>query len=111
MNNKTKQNIIESYNFNIGVAIALIFKRKDLKHVRNHIKRELERMFECQTKDEYWCTSWEHGSYFSESELDYGPNLNNALSAIWGGYTKKRLEMGLEHVNKEIELIKKLNKV
>lgn len=46
MNSKTKQNIIESYNFNIGVAIALIFKRKDLKHVRNHIKRELERMFE-----------------------------------------------------------------
>ena len=109
MNSKQKQNIIESYNFNIGVAIALIFKRKDLKHVRNHIKRELERMFECQTKDEFWCENWKHGLYFSESDLDYGTNLNRALYAIWGGYTKKRLEMCLEHVNKEIELLKKLN--
>ncbi len=39
MNSKQKQNIIESYNFNIGVAIALIFKGKDLKHVRNHINK------------------------------------------------------------------------
>lgn len=111
MNSKTKQNIIESYNFNIGVAIALIFKRKDLKHVRNHIKRELERMFDGETKEEYWCENWKHGLYFSESDLDYGTNLNNALSAVWGGYTKKRLEMCLEHVNKEIELLKKLNEV
>lgn len=111
MNSKQKQNIIESYNFNIGVAIALIFKGKDLKHVRNHIKRELERMFEGETKEEFWCENWKHGLYFSESELDYGKNLNIALQQVWGGYTKRRLEAFLEMVNKEIELLKKLDKV
>jgi hypothetical protein len=89
MNSKTKQNIIESYNFNIGVAIALIFKRKDLKHVRNHIKRELERIFKGETNEEFWCENWKHGLYFSDEELDYGTNLNRALYAIWGLMTIK----------------------
>jgi len=77
-------------------------KLQDLQKAAFYCKLELDKMFDLEIS-EFWCDHWSYGVFFSDNDLDFGGNLNIAMSNIWGGYTKKRLEACLECINKEIE--------
>jgi hypothetical protein len=107
--------IAELYNFNVGNAIKYLWrceykgnKKQDLQKAAFYIQREIDRDIEV----EYWVDFKGTGlsMYFDELNLEFSNNIYSALYLIYGGYNKKKLENCLFCINKEIEILKQLDK-
>jgi hypothetical protein len=116
MNKEINHRICELYNYNVGIALNILF---DCINTENNLSRleaakkliareiELERF-------EYWIepTDYNLPRYFDSIEPEFEPyfevlsnNVYSAIHYLYGGYNEIRLMKCLDCIEKEIKLL------